>query len=301
MSAVEPELLNADAASDTDGGARVSEADVTEDGDAPQDEPVVALDDEELEKARERAIVDKMWVAYREVGDPRQRDALILHYAPLVRFVAARLSSGLPASVDVADLISYGMVGLIDAIERYEPSRGRFETYGTRRIRGAILDELRAMDWVPRSVRTKARDIDRETAYLEGKLGRPPTEEELAERLDCSVSRLRRSLDDIGRTGIAPLDAPISGTDVKPMADRLADHDDEPSAIFDRSATRQLINDCLNAMRSRDRTVVALYYFERLTLAQIGDLLGVSESRVSQLHSRAVGELRERLDAAMAA
>src|SRR5256885_6378352 len=148
-----------------------------------------------------------MWVQYRKTSDPALRDRLILTYAPLVKYVAGRLGSGLPAHVDEGDLVSYGLLGLIGAIERYEPDRDvKFETYAIARIKGAIIDELRSLDWVPRSVRSRAREIERAIAELEAKLGRAPEDEEIATRVGITVPELEDSLTEISRSSIAALD-----------------------------------------------------------------------------------------------
>src|SRR6188474_1657121 len=148
-----------------------------------------------------------LWRQYRRSGDQGIRDRLILTYAPLVKYVAGRLGSGLPAHVDEGDLVSYGLLGLISAIERYDPDRDvKFETYAIARIKGAIIDELRAMDWVPRSVRSRTRDIERAIAVLEAKLHRAPTDEGIAEKLAISTEELDDSLTDISRSSIAALD-----------------------------------------------------------------------------------------------
>ncbi len=148
-----------------------------------------------------------LWLQFRKTGDQALRDRLILTYAPLVKYVAGRLGSGLPAHVDEGDLVSYGLLGLIGAIERYEPDRDvKFETYAIARIKGAIIDELRAMDWVPRSVRSRAREIERAIAQLEAKIGRAPTDEEIADKVGITVEELEESLTDIARSSIAALD-----------------------------------------------------------------------------------------------
>ena len=148
-----------------------------------------------------------LWLEYRRNGDKAVRDRLILTYAPLVKYVAGRLGSGLPAHVDEGDLVSYGLLGLIGAIERYDPGRDiKFETYAMSRIKGAIIDELRALDWVPRSVRARAREIERAIADLESKLGRAPTDEEISAKIGISEEELEDSLTDISRSSIAALD-----------------------------------------------------------------------------------------------
>src|SRR5438309_5041320 len=157
-----------------------------------------------------------LWLAFRRTGDQKLRDRLILTYAPLVKYVAGRLGAGLPAHVDEGDLVSYGLLGLIAAIERYDPERDiKFETYAMARIKGAIIDELRAMDWVPRSVRSRAREIERAIGELEAKLGTAPNDEQIAKKIGITVEELEDSLAEIARSSIAALDElwTVSGGD----------------------------------------------------------------------------------------
>jgi RNA polymerase sigma factor for flagellar operon FliA len=242
-----------------------------------------------------------LWREYRRTQDKALRDRLILTYAPLVKFVAGRLGSGLPAHVDENDLVSYGLLGLIGAIERYDPDRDvKFETYAIARIKGAIIDELRAMDWVPRSVRARAREIERAMASLEAQLHRAPTDEEVAAKLGITEEELDASLTDIARSSIAALDevwtiASGSGDHIA-LIDTIEDADGpEPQAHLDESETREALSEAIAALPEREKIVVTLYYYEELTLREIGDVLGVTESRVSQLHTKAILRLRSRL------
>jgi RNA polymerase sigma factor for flagellar operon FliA len=239
-----------------------------------------------------------LWESFKESGDERSREGLILHYAPLVKFVAGRLGSGLPRNVEAADLVSYGTFGLIDAIDKFEPARGyKFETYAVNRIKGAILDELRALDWVPRSVRARAREIQRSMAELEHKIQRSPTDEELAEHMDMSVAALREQLGELSTLGFVALDELLSpeernsGSVSDVVADRAAL---DPGGSFEREETRYMLADSINRLPERDRLVITLYYFEGLTLAEIGSILNVTESRVCQIHTKAVLSLRNR-------
>jgi RNA polymerase sigma factor FliA len=247
-----------------------------------------------------------LWRRYRDTGDKALRDRLILTYAPLVKFVAGRLGSGLPAHVDEGDLASYGLLGLMGAIERYDPERDiKFETYAMARIRGSILDELRSLDWVPRSVRARARDIERAIAELERQLGRAPTDEEIAAKLGLTQEELDDSLGEISRTSIGALDElwTISGTGGEQVAliDTIADTEGpEPQAALDASALREIIADAIGRLPEREKVVVTLYYYEELTLREIGEVLGVTESRVSQLHTKAILRLKARLAGAAA-
>ena len=241
-----------------------------------------------------------LWLQYRKTGDQGLRDRLILTYAPLVKYVAGRLGSGLPAHVDEGDLVSYGLLGLIGAIERYEPDRDvKFETYAIARIKGAIIDELRAMDWVPRSVRSRAREIERAISALEAKLGRAPGDEEIAKKVGITVEELEESLTDISRSSIAALDElwTVSGQgDQIALIDTIEDTDaPDPQGALSQTEMKEAIADAIARLPEREKLVVTLYYYEELTLREIGEVLGVTESRVSQLHTKAVLRLKARL------
>jgi len=242
-----------------------------------------------------------LWLDYRKTGDPALRDRLILTYAPLVKYVAGRLGSGLPAHIDGGDLIQYGLLGLIGAIERFEPERDiKFETYAIARIRGAIIDELRAMDWVPRSVRSRARDIERAIAELESKTGKAPTDEEIAQKLGLTQEELDESLSDIARSSIAALDElwTVSGGDGDQVAliDTIEDTEaPDPQRSLSQTEMKEAIADAIARLPEREKLVITLYYYEELTLREIGEVLGVTESRVSQLHTKAILRLKARL------
>jgi RNA polymerase sigma factor for flagellar operon FliA len=242
-----------------------------------------------------------LWLQFRKTGDQALRDRLILTYAPLVKYVAGRLGSGLPAHVDEGDLVSYGLLGLIGAIERYEPDRDvKFETYAIARIKGAIIDELRAMDWVPRSVRSRAREIERAIAALEASLGRAPTDEEIAKKLGVSGDELEESLSEIARSSIAALDelwtVSGSGGDQIALIDTIEDTDaPDPQSSLSQTEMKEAIADAIARLPEREKLVVTLYYYEELTLREIGEVLGVTESRVSQLHTKAILRLKARL------
>jgi RNA polymerase sigma factor FliA len=244
-----------------------------------------------------------LWREYRvHKGDKAIRDRLILTYAPLVKYVAGRLGSGLPAHVDEGDLVSYGLLGLIGAIERYDPDRDvKFETYAIARIKGSIIDELRAMDWVPRSVRARARDIERAIAELERKLRRAPTDEEIAEKLGISQDELEESLTDISRSSIAALDelwtvSSGGGGDQVALIDTIEDTEaPDPQGSLSQTEMKEAIGEAIARLPEREKLVVTLYYYEELTLREIGEVLGVTESRVSQLHTKAILRLKARL------
>ena len=248
--------------------------------------------------------VISLWRKYRANRDRQLRDRLILTYAPLVKFVAGRLGSGLPAHVDEGDLVSYGLLGLIGAIERYDPDRDvKFETYAIARIKGSIIDELRAMDWVPRSVRARARDIERAIGELEAQSGRVPNEEEIAAKLGVSQDELDENLLEISRSSIAALDElwtiSSTGGDQVALIDTIEDtQGPEPQAALAQTEMREALGEAIARLPEREKLVVTLYYYEELTLREIGEVLGVTESRVSQLHTKAILRLKARLGGA---
>ena len=246
-----------------------------------------------------------LWREYAKSKDQGVRDRLILTYAPLVKYVAGRLGSGLPAHVDENDLVSYGLLGLIGAIERFDPNRDiKFETYAIARIKGSIIDELRAMDWVPRSVRSRARDIERAIGELERKLHRAPTDEEIAEKLGVTTDDLNESLTEIGRSSIAALDelwtiSSGGGGDQVALIDTIEDtQGPEPQSELAQTELKEALGEAIARLPEREKLVVTLYYYEELTLREIGEVLGVTESRVSQLHTKAILRLKARLGAA---
>jgi RNA polymerase sigma factor FliA len=241
-----------------------------------------------------------LWQQYRKTKDQGIRDRLILTYAPLVKYVAGRLGSGLPAHVDEGDLVSYGLLGLIGAIERYDPDRDvKFETYAIARIKGAIIDELRAMDWVPRSVRSRAREIERAIVELERTLMRAPTDEEIAAKVGISNEELDRSLFEISRSSMAALDelwTPQGGGDQVALIDTIEDvAGADPEFSLEQTELNEALAEAIARLPEREKLVVTLYYYEELTLREIGEVLGVTESRVSQLHTKAVLRLKARL------
>ena len=244
-----------------------------------------------------------LWRRYKADGDERARERLVVAYSPLVKYVAGRMGSGLPAHVEEADLISYGLGGLISAIERFDLTREiKFETYAITRIRGAIIDELRTLDWVPRSVRARARQFERANMKLEARLQRAPTDDEMATELEVSVDEFQDQLLQISNSTIVALDelwnvSDSSGDQVS-LLDTLPDRGaPDPQVLVDESELRDRIADAIAALPEREKLVVALYYYENLTLREIGEVLGVTESRVSQLHTKAVLRLRSKLPA----
>ena len=248
---------------------------------------------------------DLLWAEYKQSHSAEAREKVILHYAPLVKYVAGRVSTGLPPSVEFGDLVSYGVFGLLDAIEKYDPDRGiKFETYAIARIKGAIIDELRADDWVPRSVRFKAREIERAYVALESELRRIPTDDEVAEKLGISVPEYLNLLSKMSLISLVALDELWTVSGDKPDKISLADIVEDvkvkdPSKTFEIEEMKDIIADSINHLPESERIVVTLYYFEGLTMREIGEVLSVTESRVCQMHTKAILRLRARLGTAL--
>jgi len=239
-----------------------------------------------------------LWQEYKTTAQPQLRERLILHYSPLVKYVAGRVGVGLPPNIEQADLVSYGIFGLIDAIEKFDLSRAiKFETYAISRIKGAIIDELRAIDWIPRSVRYKAREVEKAYAALETRLFRTPTEAEVAAELNISLDDLHAIFSQVSFVNVVALDELLNvggeRGDKLSLVDTLEDTKaEDPVMAFETEETKYLLAKAINTLPEREKIVVTLYYFEGLTLAEIGDILGVTESRVCQIHTKAVGVLR---------
>ncbi len=243
----------------------------------------------------------ELWRRYKVDGDDKARERLVVAYSPLVKFIAGRMASGLPSHVEESDLISYGLLGLIGAIERFDTEREiKFETFAVARIKGAIIDELRSLDWVPRSVRARARQVEKAHAALEAKLQRSPTDEEMADKLELTVEEFQGVLLEIANSSVLALDDlwtfadPEGGSQVS-----ILDTIQDPAAVDPESEAaaselKDRLADAIESLPERERLVIALYYYENLTLREIGEVLGVTESRVSQLHTKAVIGLRSR-------
>jgi RNA polymerase sigma factor for flagellar operon FliA len=243
----------------------------------------------------------ELWRQYKEEGDPVARDRLILNYAPLVKYVAGRMGTNFPSHVDESDLISYGLLGLIGAIERFDLSRNiKFETYAITRIKGAILDELRSLDWVPRSVRSMARQIEKSSAKLENKLHRAPTDAEIAKDIGITIQEFNDALTRISSSSIVALEElwtiSSTGTESVALIDTIEDKQSkDPAKMVDINEIKERLAHAIANLPEREKIVIALYYYESLTLREIGDVLGVTESRVSQLHTKAILRLKGRL------
>ncbi len=252
-----------------------------------------------------RTDVSALWARYKDKNESDARDQLILNYSPLVKYVAGRLASSLPQTVDTADLISYGIFGLIDAIEKFDLERAiKFETYAIARIKGAIIDELRAMDWVPRSVRSRAREIEQAYISLENELRCVPSDQEVADRMGITIKEFHGILTKLSYTSVVSFEELWVGGErddsqsaIGSIRDETAD---DPVVMFESAEIKDILAEAIDRLPEREKTVIALYYYEGLTLKEIGLVLGVTESRVSQLHTKAVLRLRARLHAAQA-
>jgi RNA polymerase sigma factor FliA len=258
------------------------------------------------EENEEQEALAELWREYKATASTDLRDRLIIHYSALVKYVASRVSVGLPQNVEQADLVSYGIFGLIDAIEKFEPDRGnKFETYAIRRVRGAIIDELRSIDWVPRSIRAKARAVETAFGSLEGELGRAPTDAEMAKALEMTEAELQNVFAQVSFVGVVALDDMFNrGSErgeATTLAETIADTREGPSGLYEVEELRQALASAINRMPEREKVVLTLYYYEGLTLAEIGQVLGVTESRVCQIHTRAVLQLRSKLTSATSA
>jgi RNA polymerase sigma factor for flagellar operon FliA len=243
----------------------------------------------------------ELWTTFKASGEQSLRERLILHYSPLVKYVAGRVGVGLPPNIEQADLVSYGIFGLIDAIEKFDLARAiKFETYAISRIRGAIIDELRAIDWIPRSVRYKAREVEKAYSSLEADLHRTPTESEVAAQMGITLDDLHAIFSQVSFVNVVALDELLSvggeKGDKLSLVDTLEDTKaEDPVLAFESEETKFLLAKAINTLPEREKIVVTLYYYEGLTLAEIGQVLGVTESRICQMHTKAVLQLRGKL------
>jgi len=241
--------------------------------------------------------VQEVWVQFKKDNDPQVRQKLLEEYLPLVRNVAGRMAMGFPKSVELSDLINTGVIGLIEALSNFDPSRGvKFETYAVPRIRGAILDELRSLDWVPRSTRAKSREIDKATSKLENQLGRSPSDRELAKSLKLSSQELFSALDDVSSTTMLSLDELIYKKEDNRQIPRVETLEglsyENVLGDLEKQELKVYLTQAISHLSEQERLVVALYYYEELTLKEIGEVMQISESRVSQIHTKAVLKLR---------
>jgi RNA polymerase sigma factor for flagellar operon FliA len=258
-------------------------------------------EEQTIARRAEADAVATLWAEYKASGRRELRDQLIVRYSPLVKYVAGRVAIGLPHTIEQTDLVSYGMFGLIDAIDKFDTGRQiKFETYAITRIKGSMIDELRSIDWVPRSVRAKARSVEKAYAKLEGQLLRTPTDAEVATELGITDAELQQLFTQISFVGIVALDEVVSRgsggerNDSTTLGDTLAEKSVGPVMAFEVEEMKQILAGAINRLGDREKIVLSLYYYEGLTLADIGRVLGVTESRVCQIHTKAVLQLRSR-------
>ncbi len=252
---------------------------------------------ENAKRKRRPTVTDREWRRYRKSETEEMRQMLLNKFLPLVRNVASRMAMGFPRSVELPDLVNTGVIGLIEAFRNFDPGRGvKFETYAVPRIRGAILDELRALDWVPRSTRAKSREIDKSYNILENKYGRPPEKTELAKHMNVTMEELHLSLDDVSGTNILSLDDIIFREDDNRQVSRIETIVDTSKinilGELEKDELRAFLSVAMEKLTAQEKLVIALYYYEELTLKEIGEVMSISESRVSQIHTRAVSKLR---------
>lgn len=242
--------------------------------------------------------VGNLWVQYKEKHDIQARDELVLQYAPMVKYVANRLAMNLSTVVEVDELISYGIEGLMDAIEKYDHKRNiKFETYAITRVRGSMIDGLRSMDWAPVSLRQKSKELEKAYAQLEIKLERPATDQEVANELGITIDELSKLLRNLAATTIISLDDFINGDDTGEKKKRIVDlleDEDTPNALdlVEIAEVKKLLAATIARLPEKEKTVIYMYYYEGLTLKEIGAVLELSESRISQLHTKAILRLR---------
>ena len=243
---------------------------------------------------------EENWINYRKTRDPKIREAFIKQYAPLVKYVAGKVAMGMPNNVEFDDLVGFGVFGLIDAIDKYDPAKNvKFKTYAVTRIRGAIFDELRQIDWVPRSVRQKTREIEATISALEAQLGRTASDQEIAGALGMNEDTYLKTIQKISGTSILSLnDVWFSGDEKDRVS--IVDSIESPSSLnpdvmVEKEVIRQVIITAINELPDKEKKILILYYYEDLTLKDIGKVLEVTESRVSQLHTKAILRLRSKL------
>lgn len=252
------------------------------------------------------ARLNHLTVGIGTTPNEQKRTESLRRYAPLVKYVVDRIATGLPKSIEKDDLINTAIIGLFDALEKYDPERGtKFETYAIWRIKGAVLDELRSMDWVSRTTRRKARNLEKISSTLDQRLGRAATEIEIAREMKISLHELLRLIEEVRGTALLSLDQAVTvdeDHDLAGLADMIED-EDAPNALslIEENEDKRLLLDSVNDLTEQERLVVALYYYEEMTLKEIGETLHISESRVSQIHTKAILRLRGRMRKALAA
>lgn len=251
-------------------------------------------------KLLEEKTEEELWIEYKQAHDPKIRDAFIQQYAPLVKYVAGKVAMGMPHTIEFDDLVGFGVFGLIDAIEKFDPDKHvKFKTYAVTRIRGAIYDELRSIDWVPRSVRQKSREIEDAVHRLESSLGRAATDNEICKELGLTPAEFQKTMMKVSSTSMLSLnDVWYTGDDNDKVSivDAIESPQSlNPDAIVEKDEIKRVIVQAIQELPEKEKKVLVLYYYEDLTLKEIGKVLEVTESRISQLHTKAIMRLRAKL------
>ncbi len=239
----------------------------------------------------------RLWVDYARTKSPEIKEKIILEYAPLVKVVAGRLGMYLGNNVEFDDLVGYGIFGLIDAIDKYDSMKEvKFETYASLRIRGSILDQIRKMDWIPRTIRQKQKQIDTVMRQVEQETGRQATDEEIALGLGISEEEYVDWQSQMKITGVVSLNEYIEqGSDISNERGRVSSHFDQPEKAMEKQELKEMLMEALELLTEKEKKVILLYYYEELTLKEISNILEVSESRVSQLHTKALSKMKTKL------
>ena len=253
------------------------------------------------DKILEQKLIEKVWKEYKKSKSNELKDKIILYYSPLVKYVAGRISASMPSNIEMADLTAYGMFGLIDAVDKFDTSRKiKFQTYAITRVKGAIIDELRAVDWVPRSIRQAGRELEQSNQALQVKLRRAPSDDEIAKHMDVSIEKLFEIYDKLSSSSMMALDelkifeGPSDGR--LPLIDVIEDgRSEDPSEAIERKELQNALKKAIAKLPEREKIIVTLYYYEGLTLKEIGEVLGITESRVSQLRTKATLYLKSGL------
>ncbi len=237
-----------------------------------------------------------LWEEYIKSRNAKLREKLIIEYSPLVKVVAGRMGMYLGYTVEYDDLVGYGVFGLIDAIDKFELTKGvKFETYASLRIRGAILDQIRKLDWIPRTLRQKQKKLDAAMSELETMLGRAPSSEEIAQKMEITIEELEGLLNQTQIASLVSLDEYLEqGSEVRVDAGNRQTFQ-QPEQVMERQDLKRLLAEAINTLTEKEQKVIALYYFEELTLKEISNILEVSESRVSQLHTKSLRKMKEKL------
>lgn len=239
---------------------------------------------------------NELWRQYNETKDPAIRETLILDYSHLIKFVAGRLNIYFGSNVEYDDLVGFGVFGLIDAIDKYDINKGvKFETYASLRIRGSIIDSIREMDWVPRSLRQKNKELEKAYWDIENELGHSASDKEISEKLGISLDEFHKLLNDVNVTSMVSLEDFLEQNYEMGVDIPNTNKEDRPELQLELNEMRDILGDSINKLPEKEKTVLSLYYYEELTLKEISAIMKVSESRISQLHTKAILRLRGKL------